>query len=189
MEKLDKALQFAIQAHKGQTRKISNAPYILHPIEVCAIVGALTDDEDTMCASLLHDVVEDTDRGIDEIREIFGERVAELVSYETENKYRELPAAATWKRRKEETLKHLRECDDISVKIMWLGDKLSNVRSLLKDYKKNGEAVWECFNQKDKNEQAWYYYSVADAIKNELGNTYEFSEYENILNKIFGKGK
>ncbi|MBP5466637.1 MAG: bifunctional (p)ppGpp synthetase/guanosine-3',5'-bis(diphosphate) 3'-pyrophosphohydrolase [Clostridia bacterium] len=186
MEKLDKALKFAIDAHKGQVRKLSRAPYILHPMEVGVIVGSLTDDEDTIAAAVLHDVVEDTDRTIDEIREKFGDRVSELVMYETENKYGHIAPDLTWKRRKEDTLLHLNETDDVCVKIMWLGDKLSNMRSLLRDYMKDGDNIWQFFNQKDKREQKWYYSAVADALRDSLGDTSAFKEYEEIIRKIFG---
>ena len=81
----------------------------MHPLEAASIAGMLTKDEDIICAAVLHDVVEDTDRQLEEIRELFGDRVAELVSSETENKRRYLPPEATWRIRKEESLKHLKE--------------------------------------------------------------------------------
>ena len=105
---LDKAIIFAVNAHRGQLRKGSNAPYILHPMEAAAIVAAMTDDEEVIAAAVLHDTVEDTAVTLDEICEQFGKRVAELVAAESENKREDKPAASTWKIRKEETIEHLK---------------------------------------------------------------------------------
>jgi len=72
------ALEFAMDAHKGQQRK-SGEPYIVHPILVAAITAAFSSDETMVQAALLHDVVEDTPFTIENLREIFGEDVAHLV--------------------------------------------------------------------------------------------------------------
>ena len=185
MSKLDDAIRFAIDAHEGQIRKLSKAPYILHPLEAMTIVGQLTLNEDVLCATVLHDVVEDTVATIEDIRKRFGDRVAQLVAAETENKREHLAPEATWKIRKEESLKHLFETDDLGVKTMWLGDKLSNMRSMLLEYMNEGDDIWQYFNQKDKKEHEWYYRSIADALRGDFSATPVFMEYENILNYIF----
>ena len=87
MLKFDRAVVFATEAHSGQKRRGSNAPYIIHPLEVATIAATLSDDEDIMCAALLHDTVEDTEVTIEEIEENFGPHVRRLVASETENKY------------------------------------------------------------------------------------------------------
>ena len=87
MNKLEEAIIYATLLHQGKARKIKNTPYILHPLEVAEIISTMTDDIDIITAGVLHDVVEDTDGTLPEIRNRFGERVAELVSSETENKY------------------------------------------------------------------------------------------------------
>ena len=78
-EPLQRALQFAINAHDGQYRR-SGEPYIIHPILVASIVVSITNDESMAIAALLHDVVEDTPIGIDEIEKLFGKDVAHLVA-------------------------------------------------------------------------------------------------------------
>jgi guanosine-3',5'-bis(diphosphate) 3'-pyrophosphohydrolase len=75
---LKKALEYAKIAHENQFRK-SGEPYIIHPILVAGIVSSISDDEAMAVAALLHDVVEDTQVGIDEINRVFGEDVAHLV--------------------------------------------------------------------------------------------------------------
>lgn len=74
-----KALDFATAAHEGQVRKYTGAPYIIHPIEVMEIVKTVPHDDAMLAAALLHDVVEDTEVAIEEIRAEFGDDVASLV--------------------------------------------------------------------------------------------------------------
>ncbi len=77
-DKIEEALEFALKAHKGQYRK-SGEEYVIHPILVAAIVAYISGDETMVTAALLHDVVEDTPYGIDDIQKRFGEDVAHLV--------------------------------------------------------------------------------------------------------------
>ena len=132
-EILNKAIVYAVKAHNGQVRKGTQVPYILHPLEAASIVGTLTTDEEVIVtAAVLHDVVEDTAATTECIQEAFGERIAALVAAESENKREDLPAGSTWKIRKQETIDHLRDAS-IEVKMLTLGDKLSNIRSLYRD--------------------------------------------------------
>lgn len=80
------AYDFAAIAHANTYRKGTRIPYIKHPIEAAEVVLEMTSDPSIIIATLLHDVVEDTHYSIADIQERFGGRVAELVSYETEDK-------------------------------------------------------------------------------------------------------
>ena len=185
MDLLEKSIAFALRAHEGQVRKKSGTPFILHPMEAVTIASTLTDDREVLAAVMLHDTVEDTDVTLDDIRREFGERVALLVKGETENEYPELTREESWKIRKEESLQRLRAYADDSVKIMWISDKLSNARSLLRIHEERGDEMWNLFHQKDKSVQEWYYRSVADALK-ELSETPAYREYVVLINLIFG---
>ena len=184
MDIFDEAIVFACERHSGQTRKITGAPYILHPIEVATIVGTMTADREALAAAVLHDTVEDTPTTIEEIEEKFGSNISALVATETEDKRHDRPAAETWRIRKEESLEELNSVQDIRVKMIWLGDKLSNLRSLSREFKKSGAELWNSFNQKDPNEQKWYYTSVAEALK-ELENFDAYKEYLQCIEIIF----
>lgn len=186
MTKIEEAVLYATRMHSGQKRKLTYAPYILHPLEAAVIVESMTSDEDLIIAALLHDVIEDTDAKPEEIEARFGKRVLSLVKSETENKRRELPASATWQIRKEESLEELREAN-VEVKVLWLADKLSNVRSIAKEYLKNGDIIFDVFNEKDKKKHEWYYRTIADLLRPELGSTLAFLEYERLVNIIFDK--
>ena len=80
MAKVDAAYRFAAEFHKDQKRR-SGEPYINHPVEVALILAHdLRMDEDVICAALLHDTVEDTPATLDDVREMYGDTVAELVA-------------------------------------------------------------------------------------------------------------
>lgn len=180
---LDQALVLAINAHKGQFRKGTQIPYILHPIEAAAIVGTMTTDEEIIAAAALHDVLEDTETTIEEVIALFGKRVGNLVASESEDKREALPAASTWKIRKQETLDHLKNAP-IEVKMITLGDKLSNIRAIFRDYKAIGDELWNRFNQKDKNEHHWYYSGIAERLS-ELNCFQAYKEYCDLVEKTF----
>lgn len=180
---LDQALALAINAHKGQFRKGTQIPYILHPMEAAAIVGTMTTDEEIIAAAALHDVLEDTETTIEEVIVLFGKRVGNLVASESEDKREDLPAASTWKIRKQETLDHLKNAP-IEVKMITLGDKLSNIRAIFRDYKAIGDELWQRFNQKDKNEHHWYYSSIAESLS-ELNCFQAYKEYCDLVEKTF----
>ena len=187
MELVSEAVTFAAKAHDGMRRKKSEVPYILHPMEAAVIVGTMTNDSNVIAASVLHDVVEDTEITIEEIEEKFGHRVRELVESETEDKRIILPPAETWRIRKEESLEVLKNTDDIDVLMVWLGDKLANMRSYYRDFKTEGNAMWQRFNQKDAKEQAWYYRSILHFTER-LSDTSAWLEYKTLTELVFGKG-
>ena len=141
MELVSEAIAFAVKAHDGMRRKKSESPYILHPMEAAVIVGSMTDDQNLIAAAALHDVVEDAGITIEEVEERFGRRVRELVESETEDKRADLPPTDTWRIRKEESLAVLRSTDDIDVLMVWIGDKLANMRSIYRDFKVDRKSV------------------------------------------------
>ena len=187
MELVSEAIAFAVKAHDGMRRKKSDIPYILHPMEAAVIVGTMSEDQNLIAAAALHDVVEDAGISIDEIEARFGKRVRELVESETEDKRAELPPSSTWRVRKEESLEVLKNTDDIGVLMVWMGDKLANMRAIYRDFKVEGVAMWQRFNQKDVNEQAWYYRSIAK-LTDRLSDTSAWIEYKTLTELVFGKG-
>ena len=182
---VSEAIVFSTMAHDGMRRRKSESPYILHPMEVAAIIGTMTDDQEVIAAGLLHDVVEDAGITIEEVGEKFGRRVMELVASETENKREDLPPEDTWKIRKEETLQKLKESEDISVLMIWIGDKLSNIRAIYRDFLLEGDAVWNKFHQSDIKLQAWYYRSILKYTER-LSDTLAWKEYKAFVELLFG---
>ena len=110
--------------------------------------------------------------------------MAELVDSETENKREDLPPEETWEIRKKESLEHLKNSTDPAVKILWLADKVSNIRTLYRLYQKEGDDLWNHFNMKDIKKQAWYYRTVAELLS-DLEDTLPYQEYKQIVDYIF----
>ena len=186
MELVSEAIMFAVAAHDGMRRKKSETPYILHPMEAAVIVGTMSDDQELIAAAALHDVVEDAGITIEEVEAKFGKRVRALVGSETEDKRADLPPSATWRIRKEESLLVLKNTDDTAVLMVWLGDKLANMRAIYRDFKVEGNAMWQRFNQKNVEEQAWYYRSIAK-LTERLSDTTAWLEYKTLTELVFGK--
>jgi len=185
MNKLEEAIIYATIMHQGKIRKFGKIPYILHSLEVAQILSTMTEDEDVITAGILHDIVEDTDGTMEEIKKRFGERVAALVASETENKYPNEDKCATWKRRKEDSLLVLKNSRDMGVKMLWLGDKLSNIRSLARVYSEQGNRMWKEMNQSDPAMHCWYYRSVAEILELSLNKTGAFKELIKHINSIW----
>lgn len=184
MELVSKAVCLAAEAFDRKKRKGSGTPAVLHSLEAASIASLLTKDENIIAAAVLHDVVEDTDISLDEIRRDFGPRVAELVEAETENKRKELPAVQTWHIRKQESIDLLRNSEDEGIKIIFLSDKLSNIRSIYSDMLKEGDTVWQKFNQKDPEEYYWYYKCIAEALI-DLKDSASWQELSCLISRVF----
>jgi len=93
-------------------------------------------------------------------------------------------ARKTWIERKGHTLEHLKTASPAE-KILTMADKLSNIRSMARDYLLVGEELWQRFNMKDREKQAWYYTSMIDLLK-DLNETPEYQEYVRLCGKVFG---
>lgn len=175
---IGEAAVFAEKAHRGVFRKGTDIPYITHPMEAAVIVSAFTDDDEMIAAALLHDVMEDAGVTTEELEAAFGHRVAMLVMDESEDKRR------TWQERKSDTVRHLHGAS-MEIKILALGDKLSNMRSTARDYLIVGDSIWQRFNEKDKRKHAWYYWGIAHALKELEGHVY-YKEYIMLCQNVFG---
>lgn len=178
------AINFAVMVHDGAKRKLDNAPYILHPMEACVIASTMTDDVNVLAAAILHDTIEDAGVSEEEIRERFGSRVAELVLSETEDKMRSIPGSESWKQRKKASLEALAKTEDEDVKIIWLADKLSNLRSMVRLLKRRGNELWSSFNQRDPAQQAWFYLSVARSVAS-LERFEAYTEFKELIGVVF----
>ncbi|MCL2865580.1 MAG: HD domain-containing protein [Lachnospiraceae bacterium] len=176
---IEKAVAFATKAHEGQLRKGTAKPYIVHPLEVCEIVKTMTSDEDIVCAALLHDTIEDCPDVTEKIlKEQFGERVARIVACESEDK------SKLWYERKSHTIEYLKTAPR-EVQMVALGDKLSNIRDIDRDYPVCGEELWQRFRMKDKNTIGWYYHGVLDSLQDAFAHEDAYLEYCDLVNKNF----
>lgn len=176
----DEAVQFATKAHKGQIRKGTKKPYIVHPLEVADIVATMTSDEEILSAAVLHDTIEDCAGVTEEVlRARFGERVASLVAGESEDK------SKSWEERKGTTIRRLRE-ESRELQMIALADKLSNMRDIDRDYPVMGESLWMQFRMHSKPAIGWYYKGVMESLQEQFQEVPAFQEYCNLVKKHFG---
>lgn len=180
-ELLNKAIIYAVEKHAGQLRKGTQIPYIVHPMEVLALLNEMRADMTVIIAGILHDTVEDTSATIDDIIREFGEDVAELVGNHTEDK------SKTWFQRKSQGLRELAE-GSFDLKCLVLADKLSNVRNMYRDYMIEGDEYWDRFNAPFEK-QAWYYNGAVKAmeeLKDNENTAVRYNEFKDIVEKTFG---
>ena len=176
---LDRAILFAVKAHAGVERRGKGFPYIVHPMEAMSIAATMTADQEVLAAAALHDVVEDTEVTLDDIRAQFGDRVARLVDTESDR----LNEGLDWLARKEDSLKRLKGASR-DEKIVAMGDKLSNMRAIARDYTSEGEIFWDRFRVKDKSVHGWRYHALLDAFS-DMSDTYAYQEFEFLVKRIF----
>lgn len=184
---VDRAILFAVNAHKNTERRGKGFPYVIHPLEAMAIVASLTTDPELLAAAALHDVVEDTDYTVEDIRKEFGDRIASLVSAESDAVFEEMTPEESWHMRKQIAMDELKAASK-DVKTVAMGDKLSNVRAIARDYYVYGNEVWNKFHCKDPKEHEWRYRGVADALSDFEG-TEPYKEMLYLLDFIFERDK
>ncbi len=164
------ALEYATLKHGGQKR-VSGEPYITHPIAVANILLDLGMDYSSVCAALLHDVIEDTDATEEDLREKFGDQITELVLGVTKLK------KITFKSKEQEQAENFRKmffamAKDIRVLIIKLADRLHNMRTVEALSRERQEAL--------ANETLEIYARLASR----LGLSYMKCEMEDICLKV-----
>ncbi len=180
---LDRAIIFAVQAHAGTERRGKGFPYIVHPLEAVEIVATMTPDQELLAAAALHDTVEDTDITVEQLREAFGDRIASLVASESDEVHEGVCEEDSWHARKRAAIERLSRASR-DAKMVALGDKLSNMRAIARDYAVQGDALWNLFHAKDRKDHEWHYRGLADALR-ELSGTFAFKEFEQLINQVF----
>ena len=178
--RLQRAFRYAAEKHDGQTRKQTAVPYLSHLMAVASLVLEAGGDEDMAIAALLHDVVEDCG-GMPRLREIrkqFGSRVANIVEGCTDS-FGE--PKAEWVERKKDYLREVKHAD-AETRLVSASDKLHNVRTILADYRKDGEAIWARFSGK-KGGTLWYYRALSDEYQRRNPNRIT-SELEIVVTEL-----
>lgn len=141
MELIDRAVRYADEKHKGQTRKDGCSPYIIHPLSVAEIVAEMGLDTDAILGALLHDCLEDTDASHDDIARNFSQTVAELVEGVTKL------TKANFSTTEQAQMENLRKMfmamsKDIRVVLIKIADRLHNMRTM--QYQTPAKQILKC---------------------------------------------
>lgn len=168
------AITFASRCHEGQFRKGTEIPYIVHPLSMLRFLARLGAPAELQAAAVLHDVVEDTEATLQEVRERFGERVAFLVEGATEK-----DKSLGWLERKQAAIREAEESDDLELLVLKCVDKLDNLSDIREDHELQGESIWARFAA-DHAAQMWYYSTLTRLFVGRLGGT----PYEGLATQI-----
>ena len=154
------AVTYAAQLHAEQTRKSTTIPYISHLLGVSSLVLEAGGNEDMAIAALLHDGPEDQggQATLDEIRTMFGDRVAHIVEGCTDSLAEDPDNKLPWKQRKLDYLDHLKHADR-ETQTVSISDKLHNARATVTDLRIQGPSTWDRFNTSSQ-EILWYYQEI-----------------------------
>jgi len=181
---LDKAIIFAVNAHHNTERRGKGFPYIVHPMEAVEVVASITPDQELLAAAALHDTIEDTDVTVEDIRREFGERIANLVHAESDQFTEGVSEEDSWHERKQAAIDRL-AASSRDAKIVAMGDKLSNMRAIYRDYMTKGDELWNIFHVKDKASHEWHYRGLAASLS-ELSDTFAYREFIALIERVFG---
>jgi len=185
---LDKAIVFAVHAHQNTERRGKGFPYIIHPLEALAIAATMTNDQELLAAAVLHDVVEDTGYTIDDLRREFGEKVAFLVEKESDVFVEGISEEDSWRMRKQAAIDRIAAAPR-EAKIVAMGDKLSNMRAIARDYDEMGDSLWTRFHAPGgRVDHEWHYRGLAASLS-DLAGTAAFTEFTQLIERVFGKPK
>ncbi|MDQ1147656.1 (p)ppGpp synthase/HD superfamily hydrolase [Bacillus sp. SORGH_AS 510] len=157
MDVIEKALKTAAKAHEKQYRKGTDIPYVTHPIAVGMILIKAGYSDELVAAGILHDTVEDTDLSLQDIEQLFGKSIADIVEGCSEP-----DKSLTWEERKADTIEYLKTAPE-KIRVVACADKLHNIQSIASDIEQFGDQVWEKFNR-GKEKQKWYYTSVIESL-------------------------
>ncbi len=178
-----KAVQFALEAHKGQVRKVNGAPYVSHLFDVAEILLNAKASENLVIAGILHDIIEDTSFTDKDILALFpspkGQDILRIILADNES-----DKSASWIERKTETITYAQNSDDEEGLLLICADKISNLSSLVENMEIGGEMVWKYFNS-SKEKQIWYYESLFKVFETKLAHyPHLICRYQNMLNLI-----
>jgi (p)ppGpp synthase/HD superfamily hydrolase len=187
-DRITAAFELAFTLHDGSFRKGTSIPYIVHPMDVASNLIKSGASEDLVIAGLLHDIVEDEDYYLEVIEQQFGAEVRRLVdgASEPEDFRKEHNKKDTWRQRKAHTVDRIRDADR-DLKLLSCCDKLSNIRDIIRDYRREGDTFWSKFNA-TKDEQRWYYTSMLGSFAHgdSIEDTIAYLEFSWAVKELFG---
>jgi (p)ppGpp synthase/HD superfamily hydrolase len=171
-QRLRKAINTACRLHLNQVRKADEGlPYISHPFSVAWILSSYTDEEYTIIAGLLHDILEDVPGYFySDLQKDFGTEVADIVREMSEDKDPNMEGddAATWVYRKEKYLEGLQRHREKALMVC-AADKIHNIQAMIESHKRQGDSIWDKFNA-PADRKIWFYEEILKILQRRLNN-------------------
>ena len=169
---IEKAIRISVEAHKNQTRKGDDLPYIIHPVMVALKLVKHNFQDNVIAAALTHDVLEDTNYPEEKLRKELGDEVLEIIKAVTNDD--SLP----WEEKKKKYVESVRNSSE-GAKAVAVADKIHNLESLLIAYEEQGQTLWTRFNR-GKEQKIWFENEVLKMLK-ETWQHHLIEEYEYLL--------
>lgn len=179
--KVEEAIHFMVKANKGQKRRNENIDKCFHPMVIYSMLRDFVDTEDVLVSALLHDIIDDTEYGYEEIEERFGTLVADMVSDLSEDK-----SISKWLDRKKDYIKRMRNNYDVNVINIMLADKLHNLISHYENYLKIGDKIWKNSGG-TKDENRYLYRETYNIAKKKNANQHLLERYKEMIIIYFGE--
>ncbi len=177
---VEEAIHFMVKANKGQKRRNENIDKSFHPMVIYSMLREFTTTEDVLIAALLHDAINDTEYGYEELEEKFGSLVADMVSELSEDM-----SIAKWFDRKKDYIKRMKANYDVNVINIMLADKLHNLISNYDSFLKHGDKLWKNTGG-TKDENRYMYREIYNIAKKKNANEGLLKRYREIVTLYFG---
>lgn len=170
-----KAVTISILAHKDQTRKGDNLPYLVHPVTVALKLAKHNFSDTVIAAALAHDILEETEYREGQLRETLGAEVLRIVKAVTNDD--SLP----WEEKKKKYVETVKAGGEKAIAVS-IADKIANLHSFFDQYEIEGPALWKKFNR-GKKEKVWFEKEVLKMAK-ENWKSPLLDEYEDLIRKF-----
>lgn len=177
---IEQAIAFMIKANKGMKIKNTNIDKCLHSVLVGNIMEKVTNTEEVIIVSYLHDIINDTMYGYEEIEEKFGTLVADMVQELSEDM-----SITKWLDRKKDFIKRIKKCNDYNIINIMVADKLEWLSMLYSLFIKDGDKIWKTFGG-SKQDNCYYYRELYNVAKDKGANAYLLNRYKNLIKIYFG---
>lgn len=179
--RIEEAMIFTFKANRSKKVKINNVARAFDNIAVYSLIRDITDTEDVLVAALLHDVINDTEYGYEEIEELFGTLVADMVSDLSEDM-----SMAKWMDRKKDFVRRMKNNNDINVINIMLAVKLFELLSYYDYFLNNGDKLWK-LSSGSKNENCWLFRELYNVGRRKNADSNILKRYRELLVVYFGE--
>ena len=173
--RIEDALKFMIKANKGLKTKPDNIDRSFHNMCVYLEINKITNIEDILVAAILHDIIDYTDYGYEEIEELFGTLVADIVLELSEDM-----SIAKWFDRKKEFVRRMQKVRDVDVINIMLADKYYELLSYYEEYQKHGKKMWKS-SSGNIDENCFFYREIYNIGKNNNANNNLLNKYKELV--------